>query len=343
MARDKEEKSGENGKNGESALIAYMMQLVNDEVPPGIPPAFAEDPHIHALHARMLMLREALEALSSGTLEQRIDEDGYVLDACKSLQTNLCHLARMARQLLEGDYCHGPDTFGEISLAFNSTASAMSAMTKQLYAKEEALLNLCKVFQGEVRRNTEKRAAIVKELKESETAFKYQAQHDPLTGIFNRRSFFSLVMEKVQSLRDRRKEACLALLDIDHFKRFNDTLGHAAGDEALKHVVQCAKTCLRQSDCIARHGGEEFIFFLSEADLTQGLRIAERIRTAIAEAPYILSPKQRIPITASIGVSAVPMKGPESVPELVQNAVNLADKALYTAKKKGRNLVETII
>lgn len=328
------------GKSALSELITYMTKLVSDECIPNVPAVFASDTQLLALHTRLLLLREELNALASGQLDRQIADGGCLVDTCKTLQARLRHLVWKNEQFLKGDYQHTLEEFGEVGEAFNKTANVLRGMASQIYAKEEAILNISKALQAEVRRNSEKRIAIVKELKERETVFKYQAQHDLLTGIFNRRAFFALVKEEMQSLKNRRKPCCVAILDIDHFKRVNDIYGHVVGDEVLKHVVRCANTYLRQPSCMARYGGEEFIFFLAEAGVAQSIRIAERIRVGIAELPYALNTQKRIPITVSIGVALVPLGGHEQISELLQNSINQADKALYLAKNKGRNRVE---
>ena len=328
-----------------SRLAAYINSLMDDALHPDIPQEFAQCPQLLACHEKMLTIRKALAALATGDLTSAIPGDGFIADACKTFQAHLRHICWKALQISNGNYQQRAETFGEVAESFNGITEVIHKLTRQLYTKEEALLNLSKAFQEEVKRNTEKRVAIVKELKQSETAFKYQAEHDPLTEIFNRRSFFAVVRPHVKSHRNLHKECCIALLDIDFFKTFNDTYGHAVGDEAIRHIVKYSSMCLRQSDCMARYGGEEFIFFFPETDLRQGKLAVERIRSSIAAHPFMLEGKNPVHVTVSIGICAVPLQGKiqQVNDDVLQYTINQADKALYAAKRNGRNRVEAII
>ncbi len=124
------------------------------------------------------------------------------------------------------------------------------------------------------------------------------------------------------------------LLDIDHFKRVNDTYGHAVGDQVLRGLADRCRALVRQVDIVGRYGGEEFAFLLPETDLFQASAIAERLRSAIAENPFT-SEQGPIAITVSLGVS----RAGRDLSSLVA-LIEQADTALYQAKQKGRNRVE---
>jgi diguanylate cyclase (GGDEF)-like protein/PAS domain S-box-containing protein len=156
---------------------------------------------------------------------------------------------------------------------------------------------------------------------------------DPLTGLQNRRSLFNLGrIEFARSSRLYRPFSCL-MLDIDHFKQFNDTYGHPTGDQVLWQVAECAKRSIREVDLIGRYGGEEFLFFLPETDLLTAQRVAERLRASIEKMPIRVS-EQELHVTVSIGVS----RKDENTLEL-ETLIARADQALYIAKHKGRNRV----
>jgi diguanylate cyclase (GGDEF)-like protein len=156
---------------------------------------------------------------------------------------------------------------------------------------------------------------------------------DPLTGLQNRRSLFNLGrIEFARSSRLYRPFSCL-MLDIDHFKQFNDTYGHPTGDQVLGQVAECAKRSIREVDLIGRYGGEEFLFFLPETDLLTAQRVAERLRASIEKMPIRVS-EQELHVTVSIGVS----RKDENTLEL-ETLIARADQALYIAKHKGRNRV----
>jgi diguanylate cyclase (GGDEF)-like protein len=156
---------------------------------------------------------------------------------------------------------------------------------------------------------------------------------DPLTGAFNRRSFLEFAgKEEARARRGGNKFAVL-MIDIDHFKRVNDTYGHPAGDRVIKSLADiCART-LRPSDVIARYGGEEFVVNLPDTDQRQASLVAERLRFAVADAK-VPSEQGPIAFTVSIGVATCSDETP------LDAAIAEADKALYRAKKNGRNRVE---
>lgn len=156
------------------------------------------------------------------------------------------------------------------------------------------------------------------------------ALSDPLTKLANRRHFDDTAANLVQQ---RQKLAVLAL-DIDHFKRVNDTYGHDVGDQALYFVSQIFKRCLRECDLAARLGGEEFAALLPGATQAQAQIVGERIRQGIATNPVLLADDQFLTITISIGIAMLHTDEPD-----IQAALKRADRALYQAKQQGRNRV----
>jgi diguanylate cyclase (GGDEF)-like protein len=163
---------------------------------------------------------------------------------------------------------------------------------------------------------------------------------DVLTGWHNRRYLQVRINEELaRAQRDETNVVCL-MLDIDHFKRVNDTWGHAAGDEVLRELAQRIETQVRASDVAARYGGEEFVVILPNIDSAAGVRLAERIRGAVAETPIALPNGDETMITASIGISEVrPAKDADDLKTLADSLVARADVALYSAKSDGRDCV----
>jgi diguanylate cyclase (GGDEF)-like protein len=161
-----------------------------------------------------------------------------------------------------------------------------------------------------------------------------RATSDPLTGLCNLREF-NRVMDRFRQDTEKKPEpATLVYADLDHFKRLNDTLGHAAGDAALRHVAAVLQGQLRDGDLVARIGGEEFAVWLPRTPLSEGLEIAERIRLAIEVSSWPWNgTAQRL--TTSCGVAAYP----DTVGD-INNLRSTADAALYGAKQAGRNRVE---
>ncbi len=157
---------------------------------------------------------------------------------------------------------------------------------------------------------------------------------DFLTGVLNRRAFFAQSEQQLAIAQRYGRNLALVLLDIDHFKRLNDTYGHLAGDNVLRNAVQKIAQLLRKVDVFARYGGEEFIILLPEADLEQGVAVAEKLRAMLAAQAFALGDGRKLGITASFGVSALGAE--EDLDQLIRQA----DEALYAAKHKGRNRVE---
>ncbi len=159
------------------------------------------------------------------------------------------------------------------------------------------------------------------------------ASIDGLTGIANRRCFFERLEVEFSRSRRRAGPLSLLLLDIDHFKRFNDAHGHQAGDEALRVVAGLLHEGIRDYDLAGRYGGEEFVVLLPDTPPSDALLVAERLRESIAAAAVEVGPGATAPITASFGVACMPALAAASVEELVA----AADRALYRAKESGRN------
>ncbi len=169
----------------------------------------------------------------------------------------------------------------------------------------------------------------------AQEALQHQATHDALTGLWNRPAILNALRREQQRARREGKPLCVVMLDLDHFKRINDTYGHAAGDDVLYQAAQRIQASLRPYDEVGRYGGEEFLIVLSGCGQADGLALAERLRQAIAGEPLktLVGP---LSITASLGLAASPPDARLSAGALVR----AADAALYRAKEAGRNRVE---
>ncbi len=159
---------------------------------------------------------------------------------------------------------------------------------------------------------------------------------DSLTEAYNRRTFMELAERELARARRYRQPLGLMFLDLDHFKKVNDTHGHLTGDTVLRQIKKVAESCLRQQDVFGRYGGEEFCVLLPDTDLAGTQILADRMRKDIENFVLRLDDGTQLRITASIGVSAVPA-GVDNIE--LDNLIEYADLALYQAKKQGRNLV----
>jgi diguanylate cyclase (GGDEF)-like protein len=167
-------------------------------------------------------------------------------------------------------------------------------------------------------------------IKRSQLRFRKLARRDGLTGIFNRQHFVEEVEQLLLYCKKSARDACIVLIDLDHFKVVNDTYGHAVGDRVLRRAVEACQAHLRSTDVFGRLGGEEFGILLPDCSLKQAQGRAEQIRVAIATA----ATGDSIPISASFGVAVTTRSGYELRVLLIH-----ADEALYRAKREGRNRV----
>jgi two-component system cell cycle response regulator len=163
---------------------------------------------------------------------------------------------------------------------------------------------------------------------------------DVLTGWHNRRYLQVRIKEELaRAQRDNANLVCL-MLDVDHFKRVNDTWGHAAGDAVLREISQRVESQVRASDVAARYGGEEFVIILPNTNTDDGIRLAERIRGAISAAPVQLPNGEETPVTVSIGIAGIsPGREDRDLKTLGDSLIARADVALYSAKSGGRDRV----
>ena len=154
---------------------------------------------------------------------------------------------------------------------------------------------------------------------------------DPLTGAGNMRQLSTTLSREVERATRFGRPLTVLMLDLDHFKQVNDTLGHAFGDDVLREFARRLEDCLREVDTVARYGGEEFTVILPETDVDGGTRVAERIIDAVRAEPFGPGELRRA-VTVSVGVAAFPAHG-RSVTEVLRSA----DSALYAAKRAGRD------
>ena len=166
------------------------------------------------------------------------------------------------------------------------------------------------------------------------SSIKNIAIYDTLTNLYNRRYFEERLEVETQKSFFSDTTLSLVMVDIDHFKRVNDTFGHTEGDRVLCEIASLLKTSVRKKDTVARYGGEEFILILPEAGLEESSMIAERIRRLVEDTPFEIGQAQ-INLTVSLGISNFPSHQARSKEELVK----MADLALYDAKRRGRNRV----
>ncbi|MFZ2448135.1 MAG: diguanylate cyclase [Syntrophobacteraceae bacterium] len=220
------------------------------------------------------------------------------------------------------------------SLVISRLATIREALAQKRKAEElreetmhgevEDLQQSLKRMKKEIDQVHEKRKALEKEI-----------LIDQLTGIANRRAAKRRLKEEIQRYQRYRQFFSVLLFDIDHFKSVNDRFGHWAGDKCLKELIKRIKPMLRETDFLARWGGEEFVILFPGTEVESASGVAERLRKAIENTRFLYN-RQEIAVTVSIGVTEV-----KSGDMTLEAIFNRTDKAMYDAKRKGRNLVVT--
>jgi diguanylate cyclase (GGDEF)-like protein len=318
----------------EYLALQHIKSLLKDGTIPLLEGELAEIPELREIHGELKELRELLYALVRGSLSPKITRQGFLSGCVKDLQTQLRHFVRQARKVEQGDFTRQIRFTGEFPEAFNGMVRRMNLTLKDLKRKEEVLTALADSLRSEV----DLRNSAVEALRQSESQFKYLASHDSLTGALNRRSFMDRAMIEMSAAVANRVSCGVVMMDLDHFKQFNDSYGHPAGDEALRHIVTVVSAFLRKNDFLGRYGGEEFVFDFSYADRKTGIAIAERVREAIANTPVQLRDGPAF-ISASFGVAMALEEGSPGEINDLETCIHNADIALYQAKKEGRNRV----
>jgi len=187
---------------------------------------------------------------------------------------------------------------------------------------------------GQAEREAESHAAESRELSLDVERLRHLSETDPLTGLLNRRAFVGSAERQVAFARRYGRGLAVVVADIDHFKKVNDTHGHAAGDAVIKAVAARLQAAARDTDLVARFGGEEFVVLLMESDIAAATAYAERVRSIIQDNPVALEDSRTIPVTLSLGCTILHGEDRD-----VQDAIDRADGALYAAKTSGRNRV----
>jgi diguanylate cyclase (GGDEF)-like protein len=240
------------------------------------------------------------------------------------LTSRIVALAVGLERFQQGDYDHrlmprSHDELGQLARAYNAMANTIRDAFAALHRANE-----------ELDQRVEARTA---ELNEANAALKCLATTDELTGAYNRRHFVEIGKREIARWERLREPLALIMLDIDHFKEINDRYGHAMGDKALQQVAAICLQNLREYDCFARIGGEEFVVLQPYTDFAAATEVAERIRCAV-EAQVFTMAEKNIKITLSAGIAV--LKHSHLSLEALLAA---ADEAMYRAKASGRNKV----
>jgi len=178
-----------------------------------------------------------------------------------------------------------------------------------------------------------KLAQTIQELEQSRRYLKEQADTDPLTQLANRRRFFAVASNNLAQMRRQGEHFSIIIMDIDHFKKINDTYGHQAGDVVLQQLALVLQMAIREGDALARMGGEEFVVASPYTNRLAAIVLSERLRKAVEASEFVYGDNQ-IPVTISLGIATM---GKEDTD--VDKLLLVADSRLYLAKERGRNRI----
>lgn len=322
-------------RDSDGKAIGYVATLTDIS-----PRKLAEDGLLES-NARLLAIMEN----TSSPISLKDSEGRYVLvNDIFCTQLNLKRhdvigktaLDLFPREIAEAENHHDQEIIdGQKPMQFELNSAATDDIVRTFISDRFPIFSADKSFIGIGSLNTDitDRKKMEAALRTSEQEMRLLAATDPLTGARNRRSFFDIGNRELARSNRYNRPLTILMIDIDHFKVFNDTYGHAAGDLVLKNFSdECIRT-LREQDTLGRLGGEEFGVILPEIDLQTALSIADRIRQNLMDLETLVDDKV-LKFTVSIGAGEC-----KSDDTTIDAALGLADGALYQAKQQGRNKV----
>lgn len=273
-----------------------------------------------ALHQRLLDVQEFLVTARQGEErsqrnQERLDAD--VRNELREMRVNVAGIDDLGRLRLEIE-----GMVNRIVAAVDTFQNDERNRREEVFSRIETLAQRMETMEAEA-----------SELKSSLEAQRLEALRDALTELPNRAAYDEQIEREFSRWRRHGRPLSICVVDIDHFKQINDTMGHLRGDKVLKLVAREISRRVRSEDFVARYGGEEFVILMAETDLQSALAAAEKVRIAVADCPFNYN-NERIPVTASFGIASF-QEGDD-----IEACFERADKALYRAKSQGRNRVE---
>lgn len=304
------------------------------------------------LHLFRSVPAETIEAYVK-TADIRILEEGEILISPREENRHLYSLlsGRLAVHLSSLDeepymYMDPGEYVGEMSVIEQREPSAyvVASEKSEVLAISESTLwamvnashtiakNLLYILSGRLRQGN---VAISSSLEQS-LHYEKEAKIDVLTGLHNRRWMDAMFEREIKRCRMDGDALCLAILDVDHFKRYNDGYGHIVGDHVLSVISETLRQHLRPNDMLVRYGGDEFVMLLPQSSLKEGVDIAERLRTSVSVLSLGVTEEGELPsATVSLGISQMQDE------DTLQGLISRADEALYRSKSRGRDCIST--
>ncbi len=298
--------------------------------------------------------KDLLMAFSSSITEDHEEMHGYLVAIASKLQSIYADITQAKDEYFSresiagsinssfedglkqmGDSIDANENFDDLKDNLNNIVTALQ---NKIIQEVEAEDSETKILENKIAGMSNKIKLLEDHAKDLEKTIRQkhiEAITDPLTGLYNRAAYVQALEKAWMKWEEQKVPSTMLVWDIDHFKSINDNHGHAAGDKVLQAVAKKLETGVRKGDVLARFGGEEFVMLLTDKTLEEGLQLAERIRALISSTEFTYK-QQALHVTISCGVSTFIKKDtPTSVFER-------ADKALYKAKRSGRDRVETL-
>ena len=262
----------------------------------------------------------------------RVDEGRAVKEAGDRLETTIARLTEVIEQGSSGANQYH-DSLGAFAGELENvrSADALGGILTAIRSQTRQMLGHVKGLEAGLAHATDEARSLRQDLERAQGA----ANTDPLTGLRNRRYLYELLRELVVKHQRSREDLSMAVVDLDHFKRFNDTFGHQIGDQILKLVAAKLVASVAKTDLVARWGGEEFVVVLPGRSIDETHRILDQVRATVGERKVTLKNSGRDLGHVTISVGLAQLRASESL----QQMISRADRALYAAKAGGRNRV----
>jgi diguanylate cyclase (GGDEF)-like protein len=309
----------------------------------GMPGGTTEKARLERLLAAIIEAQTQILTIAAAKRPSESKSRGVMFDTLRHLQDYLDDMFAQFHRVADGDLSQRMDSSGEFASVFNEMVKNMEDNRHHLRRRDAELFEVNSRLQREIEErikaqeklevaNSTLQAQIL-EIQGLQAKLREQAIRDSLTSLFNRRFLEETLDRELAAAARSHSPLTIILLDLDHFKKFNDIYGHAAGDTVLRVVGSLLRGNTRSSDVSCRYGGDELIVLLPGASLELARERAEYLRTAF-EQNEITYGGQVLKATLSVGVSAYPTHGSTR-----EELIRAADTALYAAKRNGRNRV----
>ena len=290
-----------------SKAVQFISDILSDpHWSPESLEAVPQDEPLGKLCRELVEIREHVQALSRGQLDRGNQAHGFVAGSLKTTEANLRHLTWQMERVAQGDYSQSASFMGDFSKMFNK-------MSKEIACRSEELSRLLEHY-------------------------KTSTGEDNLTGLLNRRTFFSMALSKLREAGTEQEPLCLAIADIDLFRRINEHFGHANGDRVLQMVALRMQEAARLGDLCCRFGGDEFLLLMPRIGREEAL---QRINHIHSVCTLNADEHSGLNVTASFGVSFIDKEdlSPGCAVKTLEQAIQRAVRCLNSAKREGRNTI----